>query len=101
MNDREKAIELAKKRIAEYDEYGAIGVSIPDTYILAQALLAAEEELKEAEEVIRYYADEQEWIDFRATGVHRGEVLPVDSKFDHDENGKRAREWLEKRKDTK
>jgi len=45
------------------------------------------------EVVLRYYADEHEWLDYKAYARVGNKLCRVDSHFDGD-NGKRAREAL-------
>lgn len=72
--DYEKNLELAKERVAEYEEYGALGVSEPDGYKNWKALLLAEELLVEAEPFVGNYLC----------------YLEIESK--------RKQEWLQKRR---
>jgi hypothetical protein len=54
--------------------------------------------LKECEEALEFYGDHDEWIDFKASGVspRTGKTERVDSHFDDDNGGARARTLLAK-----
>lgn len=74
-HDREKALELAEEWIAALDNHTSIKISIPMQRNVAQALIAAEKELEEAEWFVKECAHD-----------------PV-VKF-----AKQAKDWLAKRK---
>ena len=52
--------------------------------------------LEKAIEMAEYYGEKHEWIDFKEFGTHpkTKERLPVTSRFDSDNNGQKARDFL-------
>lgn len=55
------------------------------------------ESVRVMREALNYYSDAEEWIDYKAQGkASDGKIYPIDSKFDHDNYGGKAREALSK-----